>query len=150
MSCGQYYVKRNPYEGKQPPATVKQMPPPPMQQQINPRDVAAFLSQMQGAMQPGMSQSDSISIVNMPKDAPIVAQNYVDADQQAMEAFGRSILGQRMAQPYQSAASDEQMNALIRKRSSEILADAIGYGNPGEVTITTMSFGPGGPQYYGG
>lgn len=147
MSCGQYF-NQDPYRGQQPPATVKQMPPPPMQQRINPRDVAAMLSMMQGSMQPEMSQSDSITIFNRPSDAPVVATNYVDADQQSMDTFGRSIVGQRLANPYQAASSDEQMNALIRRRSSEILADALGYSNPGEITITQMTVGPEGPQYY--
>jgi len=148
MSCGGYYNKHDPYSSaKQPPAYVKQMPPPPAHQQINPRDVAMMLSQMQRGMETPMSQSDGRHIMTVSNETPDSAINYVDPYAQTGDMFARSALGNRLANSYQSQISDEEMNKIIRQRSTEVLSDALGYTAPSEVTITKMSFSPEGRMY---
>jgi hypothetical protein len=120
----------------QPPAHTKQMGPPP--QPVDPRLVAQVLQQMQHMGEAPMSRSDSVVIHNRPEPQAVVVQGDTDPFQAQAIEFSRSPVGQVMihgnqACGYQSAEHDEQLNALIRQKTAEVLATAMGYGNPNDM-----------------
>jgi len=117
-------------------------------QQIDPRMIAAVLQQMQMGNQPQMSGSDGINIVNAPEPPPVVVSGQTDPFQQQAIDFSRSGLGQAMIhsnQPcgYQSVSEDENMNALIRQRTAEVLSTALGYAASNDPNQPGAQYGNG-------
>ena len=100
---------------------------PPIQEQVDPRLMARALEEIRRSSQAPMSAGDSVMITITPQDTPVYASNYSDPSSQQVDAFGKAII-QATPNPYQSAAQDEMMNALIRERTAEILQYAMGRG----------------------
>jgi len=127
-----YYQKQVIGGGQpQPQPQVNRMAPPPIQQQIDPRMIAAVLQQMQMGQQTPMSGNDGITIVNRPEPPAVVVSGEVDPFQQQAQNFSRSPLGQAMihgkqACGYQNVEADERMNPIIAQ-TAEVLAQAMGY-----------------------
>jgi len=108
------------YSQQQPPATVKQMAPVPMQ--MNPIEIKRAYEQMQQMAVPPVSQQDGINItITIEPNGGTEAYNYVDADTQNAQRFAASPLGQALSQPME-VAPDPEARKYIQRRSADILS----------------------------